>query len=146
MAVSKSDLALIWGGGLGVIALIVWRWQALLTVTLSPDLAQASGLTPKREQLVITIALALVVAVAIKVVGALLISALLIIPAAAARPLVRTPESMAILAALFGGLSALGGLGAAFKWDTQTGPTIITIATIIFVLTTFGSRLWSKRN
>ncbi|WP_390913498.1 metal ABC transporter permease [Pseudosulfitobacter sp. SM2401] len=136
LAVSKSDVALIWAGAAGVIGLLIWRWQALLSVTLSPDLATASGINARREQLILTLALAVVVAVAIKVVGALLISALLIIPAAAARPLARTPETMALLAACIGVFSALGGLNAAFRWDTQTGPTIVSIAAAVFVLTT----------
>jgi zinc transport system permease protein len=144
LAVSKQDLAIIWGGGFAVVGLILWRWQALLAVTLSPDLAQASGINARREQLVLTISLAIVVAVAIKVVGALLISALLIIPAAAARPLVRTPEAMVILTAVIGSFAALGGLGAAFRWDTQTGPTIITIAAAVFLVTQVGSRLFVK--
>ena len=144
LAVSKMDLAIIWGGGLSVVALVLWRWQALLSVTLSPDLAQASGINARREQLVLTIALAIVVAVAITVVGALLISALLIIPAAAARPLVRTPEGMAIIAAIIGSVSALGGLGVSFQLDTQTGPTIITIAAAAFLLTNVGVRLFQR--
>ena len=69
------------------------------------------------------LALALVVAVAIKVVGVLLITALLVIPAAAARPLVRTPEAMAVVAALIGACSALGGLWAAFILAAPTGPS-----------------------
>ena len=81
LAVGKTDLAVIWGGGLAVLALLTWRWQALLTSTLSDDLAQASGISPNRERLVLTLALALVVALAIKVVGALLIAAMLLIPA-----------------------------------------------------------------
>lgn len=134
LGVSKTDLALIWGGVVAILGVMIWRWNALLTVTLNPDLAQAAGLNSRREQLVLTVALAVVVAVAIKVVGALLISALLIIPAAAARPLVRTPEAMAIMAAGLGGVAALGGLGAAFQWNTQTGPTIVTLAAIFFAV------------
>lgn len=135
LAVSKADVGLIWAGTACVLALLIWRWQALLSVTLNPDLATASGINARREQLVLTLALAVVVAVAIKVIGALLISALLIIPAAAARPLSRTPEGMALLAACIGVFAALGGLNAAFQWDTQTGPTIVSIAAAAFVLT-----------
>lgn len=141
LAVGKSDLLVIWGGALAVMALIGARWSALLTSTLSPDLAYASGLNPRREQLVLTLSLAVTVAVAIKVVGALLIAALLIIPAAAARPLARTPERMVLVAALIGGMSALGGLAAAFKLDTPAGPTIVSVAALIFILTGTIARL-----
>ncbi|MEN8935517.1 MAG: metal ABC transporter permease, partial [Planktotalea arctica] len=68
LAVSRFDLAIIWGGAALVMALLWWRWSALLTATLSADLAYAADINPRREQMVLTIALALVVAVAIKVV------------------------------------------------------------------------------
>jgi zinc transport system permease protein len=139
LAVGRSDLVVIWGGGAAVVALLVWRWQALLTATLSPDLAYAAGLNPLREQLVLTVALAIVVAVAIKVVGALLIGAMLIIPAAAARPFARTPEGMAVLAMAAGALAAVSGLAASFRWDTPTGPTIVCAAAAVFAVSALGN-------
>ncbi|WP_108483350.1 iron chelate uptake ABC transporter family permease subunit [Oceaniglobus ichthyenteri] len=135
LAVSRTDVMVIWGGAALVLALLSWRWSALLTATLNTDLAYASGIDPRREQLVLTVALAVVVAVAIKVVGALLIGAMLVVPAAAARPLARTPESMAIIAAVIGAASALGGLAAAFRFDTPTGPTIVCVAAVCFAVT-----------
>ena len=134
LAVGRPDLVLIWGGALLVLGLLSWRWSALLTATLNPDLAYAAGIDPRREQLVLTLALAVVVAVAIKVVGALLIGALLIIPAAAARSFARTPEQMAVLAALIGGGAALGGLQLSYQFDTPTGPTIVSLAAALFVV------------
>jgi zinc transport system permease protein len=81
------------------------------------------------------LALAMTVAIAIKVVGALLIGAMLIIPAAAARGLVKTPEMMAFTAIVIGILSTLGGIGASYIWDTPTGPTIVTVTAVIFIVT-----------
>lgn len=132
LAVSRGDLAFVWGGAVVVLGLLAWRWQALLTATLNEDLAHASGLNPDRERLVLTVALAIVVAVAIKVVGALLIAAMLIVPAAAARALSRTPEAMAALAVAIGALSALGGLQLSLWQDTPAGPSIIVVAAVIF--------------
>lgn len=134
LAVTKGDLAFIWGGAVLVLGLLTWRWQALLTATVNEDLAHASGLNPNRERLVLTLALAVVVAVALKVVGALLIAAMLIIPAAAARALARTPEGMAGLAIAIGALSSLGGLSLALMQDTPAGPSIVTVAAVIFAL------------
>lgn len=140
LAVSRLDLTVIWGGAALVVALIGWRWSALLTATLNEDLAYASGIDPKREQLVLTLALAITVAVAIKVVGVLLIAAMLIIPAAAARPLSRTPESMALVAAGIGSVSALVRLRLAYIFDTPAGPSIVCVAAVIFaVLSIVGS-------
>ncbi|AUQ60650.1 iron chelate uptake ABC transporter family permease subunit [Phaeobacter inhibens] len=143
LAVNANDLMVIWGGALLVVGLLWWRWSALLTATLNPDLAHAAGIDPRREQLVLTLALAVVVAVAIKVVGVLLIAALLIIPAATARPFAATPERMTIIAAVTGAISALGGLQLAFMFDTPTGPTIVCLAACLFALSSL-KQLLSK--
>jgi len=132
LAVSRIDLLVIWGGAALVFGLIVWRWSALLASTLNEELAYASGIDPRREQLVLTLSLAITVAVAIKVVGVLLIAALLIIPAAAARGLARTPEAMARIAAVIGTISAVAGLQGAYVFDTPAGPSIVCVAAIIF--------------
>lgn len=145
LAVTPADIAVIWGGAILVLGLIGSRWSDLLTATLHSDLAYASGIDPKREQLILTVSLAIVVAVAIKVVGILLIAAMLIIPAATARPFSRTPEAMAVIAALIGGVSALGGLRAAYHFDTPTGPTIVCLAAIFFALSTVVSAVRTPR-
>jgi zinc transport system permease protein len=141
LAVSRADLAFIWVGAVLVAGLLAWRWQALLTSTLNEDLAHASGLNPARERLVLTLALAVVVAVAIKVVGALLIAALLIIPAAAARGLARTPESMAMMATVIGAAASIGGLQLSLWQDTPAGPSIIAAAAILFTLSVLFGRM-----
>ena len=144
LAVGKTDLAIIWGGAALVLALLAWRWRALLTATLNADLAFASGLPPRREEMVLTLALAIVVAVAIKVVGALLITALLIIPAAAARPLARTPEMMAALAAGIGAIAAISGLVGSYLADTPTGPSIVAAAAALFAIVNIAASLYRR--
>ena len=118
LAVSQNDLAIIWVGVILVLLLMYWRWSPLLMSTLNEEMAYASGLNPKRDKIILTLSLAITVAVAIKVVGVLLIVAMLIIPAATARIFARTPEAMAIIAALIGSLYAFGGLEAAYIFDT----------------------------
>ncbi|MDG2451534.1 MAG: metal ABC transporter permease [Paracoccaceae bacterium] len=135
LALGRVDLAVIWGGALSVFALLAWWWTALLTATLNPDLAHASGFNPKREQLILTLCLAVVVAVSIKVVGVLLIAALLIIPAAAARPISTSPERMAVMAGVIGVGSAIGGLHMSLWYDTPAGPSIVCVATVMFIVT-----------
>ncbi|MEM9580656.1 MAG: metal ABC transporter permease [Pseudomonadota bacterium] len=144
LAVSRMDLAVIWLGAAAVLALLWLRWSALLTATLNGDLAQAAGINPRREQLILTLAMALVVAVSIKVVGVLLIGAMLIIPASAARPLARTPEAMALWAIAIACMAALGGLGAAYHWDTQAGPTIVCCAALLFALSQMAQRVLKR--
>lgn len=133
LAVSRGDIALIWGGAFLVAALIFWRWQQLLTSTLNEDLAHASGINPDKERLVLVIALAVVVAVSLKVVGALLIAALLIIPAAAARGFARSPEVMVLGAIGVAAVSSVLGLQLSLAADTPAGPSIIVAACGCFV-------------
>lgn len=140
LTVGRGDLALIWAGT-ALVGLLVWRnWVLLLTSTLSPDLARSAGLDPRRGSLLLSLLLAAVVAVAIQVVGALLVTALLIIPAAAARNLARTPEAMALAACGIGSLAALGGLGLAVAADAGVGPSTVTVALLAFATLTAAGR------
>lgn len=134
LSVTRTDLLVIWGGAAVVLGLMWWRWTALLVATLNEDMARSTGTDPRREQMLLTVALAVIVAVAIKVVGVLLIAAMLIIPAAAARPLSTTPERMALTAALIGSGSVLAGLQASLLWDTPAGPSIVSVAAVAFLV------------
>ena len=134
LTVSVSDLAVIWGGSVLVLALLVWRWSALLTTTVNEELAASAGINPRREQMILTLALAIVVALALKVVGALLIASMLIVPAAAARGFAKTPEGMAATAVVFGMLATIGGIWASYFADTPTGPSIVVVAALIFLI------------
>ena len=140
LAVSRTDLAVVWGGSLVVAGLLLSRWQGLLAATVNEELAQASGINPRHARLVLTVALALTVAVSIKIVGALLIAALLIIPAAAARQFARGPEMMALGATVMGALSVLGGLVASLRLDTPAGPSIVAVSAVLFALSLFMRR------
>jgi len=133
-AVSLTDVGVIWGGVVLILSIIAWRWTALLTATLNDDLAYANGINPKREQLILTLALAVVVAVSIKIMGALLITAMLIIPAAIARPFSKTPEGMALITTGVGAICSVIGIYASHLWDTPTGPTIVCVAALLFIL------------
>lgn len=141
LTVSTSEIIWIAGGGAGILAIIASAWRGLLNATLSPELMAAEGGSLLRDKLVFTLSLALFVALAMKLVGILLITAMLILPAAAAAPLARSPERMVAISALIGSLSVLGGLWMSWEADTPAGPSIIVIATGFFVLTA----LWPKK-
>lgn len=134
LTVTYDDLWAMAAGAAVVLGLLIWRWDALLTATISEDLATSLGQNPARERLILTMAMAITVAVAIKVIGALLIAAMLIIPAASARVYARGPESMAVIASLMGAGAVCLGLWASLTWDTPAGPSIIVAATISFVV------------
>jgi zinc transport system permease protein len=134
LAVSWTDIAMIWGGGIVVLAAIAWLWRPLLASTVSPDVAEAEGLHPERARLFFMLLMAVVIAIAMKIVGIMLITSLLIIPAATARRFSATPEVMAIFASLIGAVAVVGGLFGSLRYDTPSGPSIVVAALILFMV------------
>ncbi len=134
LAVTRQDLAWIFGGGLVVLALLKWLWPSLLMATIHEELAQVEGVPVARHQLVLMVIFSLVIAVAMKMVGVLLITALLIIPAATARRLASSPEKMVIMAIGFGMIAVASGLSLSWHVDTPAGPSIVVSAFVIFLL------------
>ncbi len=133
LAVSWSDIALIYLTGAVTLAVILWRWNALVSLTVSEQIAAAEGLRPFQTRNILMILLAAVIAVAMKVVGIILAVSLLIIPAATARQLAGTPEQMAVLASVAGVVSVLGGLLLSLEYDTPPGPSIVVVSFALFV-------------
>jgi len=134
LAVSALDIAVIYGGGLAILGLLVAFWRPLLASTVSPELAEAEGLRPEASRILLMVLMASVIAIAMKLVGVLLITSLLIIPAATARRLSATPEHMAVAASLLGALAVVGGLFGSRQWDTASGPSIVVAALLLFTL------------
>jgi zinc transport system permease protein len=139
LAVTRSDLVWIWGGGVLVLGVLAGLWSWLLRVTINEELATAGGVPTRAVRLAFMLLMALAVAIGMKIVGLLLIVALLVIPPAAARQFARTPEQMAGLAVLAGALSVLGGIGGSLLWDTPAGPSIVVAATVLFMLSLAGT-------
>lgn len=146
LAVEASDVLWILLAGLLVAILLSWQWRSLLAVTVSPELAAIDGLPVKRLNTMLILLLALIVALAMKVVGILLVSALLIIPPATARSLSRSPEQMIALASLCGVLAVGLGLWASFHWDTPAGPSVVVAAATLFALSVLVQNLRSMKS
>lgn len=134
LAVDPSDLLWIVAGSALVLACLLALWRQLLAVTVHEELAQVEGLPVAGLRLALVLLIALVIAVAMKIVGVLLITSLLIIPAAAAQRHSRTPEQMAIGASLLGMLAVGGGLSLSWFEDTPAGPSIVVCAASLFLL------------
>jgi zinc transport system permease protein len=137
LAVSKVDIAVIYGGGCVVLAALIWAWKPLFAVTVNRDLAAAEGYNVQSYDVLLMVLLAAVVAVSIKIIGVLLITSLLIIPAGAARRFSSGPAVMAGLSALFGGIAVIGGLMASLSYNTPSGPSIVVVALLIFFVGLF---------
>jgi zinc transport system permease protein len=134
LAVARDDLVLIAAVGAIIIALLTRYWDPLLAITVHAELAAVEGLPVARLRLLQLMLLALLVAVAMKIVGVLLVTALLIIPANIARPWAKSPEHMAVLAALFGGIAVLIGIACSMWFDTPTGASVVLSAACAFIV------------
>ena len=134
LAVEIQDLLWVAASVIAVGGLMALNWRGLLASTVSPELAEIDGYPVKRLNLLLVLMLALVVALAMKIVGILLVSALLVVPAATARSFSRTPQQMVLIAAVSGISSVLLGIWASFQWDTPAGPSVVVAAAGLFVL------------
>ncbi|MEH6576247.1 MAG: zinc ABC transporter permease subunit ZnuB [Amphritea sp.] len=134
LAISPTDLIWIYAGGIAVL-LILWKlWNPLLAITINEELAQVEGVPVTFIRLTLMLLIAVVIAIAMKVVGILLITSLLIIPAAAARRLATSPEQMAVTASFLGAIAVMLGLLASYQWDTPAGPSVVVAALFEFLL------------
>ena len=137
LAVTTHDLYWIYGGGAIALAMLVVLWRPLLSMTINEDLAQVEGVNVDLMRLLLMLMVGLVIAVAMKFVGALIITSLLIIPAATARRFARSPEVMAVMASVIGILAVFGGLAMSWHYDTPAGPSVVVAAAAIFMLSQF---------
>ena len=135
LSVNVTDLLFVWIGGSIVLIVLVLIWRPLFAGTVNLELAKAEGLNPDLANAIFTLLIASVIAISIKIVGILLITGLLIIPASASRNLSSTPIQMAIISSIIGVASVVLGIQTSMIWNTPTGPTILTITLGVFILT-----------
>lgn len=135
LAVSAGDLWWIFAGLVFVGGMMLWLWRPLLSISVHEELAAAEGVRVNAVRAGFMLLVAFTVAISIKIVGILLITSLLIIPAAAARAFASSPEQMAAGAAALSAISVLAGLGFSVQFDTPAGPSIVLVLTALFVLT-----------
>lgn len=137
LSIGYRDLIWIYSGGIVVLLLLSRYWDSLLSITINEELAEVEGIPTTRMRVLLMLMIAVVIAVAMKIVGILLITAMLIIPAASARRLSKTPEMMAALASVFGCTSVLMGILFSALFDTPVGPSVVVGSAMLFV-TSYG--------
>lgn len=134
LAITLNDLYWIYSSAVLILLSLMLLWRPLLSMTVHEELAQVEGVKVVPIRLLFMMMVALVVALAMKIVGVLLITALLLIPPATARSFAHTPEQMVGLAALIGCMVVGLGLYFSWQWDTPAGPSVVIAATILFIL------------
>ncbi len=134
LAVTTEDIALVWIGGIIILGILYYIWKSIFSATVNYDLAAAEGMRPEISNFIFTLLLAAVIALSIKMIGALLITGLLLIPAAIARNLSNSPKQMIIISVLAGIASVVIGLFTSLELNTSSGPSIIVVSLALFVL------------
>jgi zinc transport system permease protein len=141
LAINITDIMWIYVTNIIVLALLIKLWSPLLSITTNESLAAVEGVNVVRLKWVLMMMMAIVFAIAMKLIGVLLITALLIIPASAARQFAKTPEQMAFIASLLGIVSVMVGILFSGWWDWPAGPAIVVVSTLLFVLSLIFSAL-----
>ena len=134
LAVTVDDLLIIWIGGAIILVVLKLIWKSLFASTVNYELAEAEGLNPDRAKAIFTVLMAAIIAISIKMVGLLLITGMLIIPAAMARNVSDSPQKMVLFSVIGGLLSVIIGLFSSLEFNTPSGPSIIAAALLLFIL------------
>jgi zinc transport system permease protein len=135
LTVSSRDVLTVWIGATLVLAVIFYLWRDLIAISVHEDLARAEGVNVPWVELAFMLTMAAMTALAMKIVGLLLITALTVIPAAAARRVSTSPEAMALWSSIFAALAVIAGLMMSATWGTIAGPSVVLSASFLFVLT-----------
>ena len=144
LAVDENDLLFIWVGGAFILLILKLIWKPLFASTINYELAEAEGMKPDKYNAIFTILMAAIIAISIKIVGLLLITGMLIIPAALARNISNNPVQMVILSTVGGLLSILIGLFSSLEFNTASGPSIIAAALFLFLVSLIKVRKFSE--
>ena len=144
LAVNQNDLLLIWIGGALILLILKFIWKPLFASTVNHELAEAEGMEPNKFNAIFTVLMAAVIAISIKIVGLLLITGMLIMPAAMGRNLSNNPQQMVKLSVIGGLLSVIIGLFSSLELNTPSGPSIITAALILFCFSLIKIKKYSE--
>ncbi|MCK2023584.1 metal ABC transporter permease [Microbacterium sp. kSW2-24] len=134
VSVSSPDLGWLMGISLVVLLGLLIMWNPLRFDSLDPESAAARGVPTRAVSLLFMVLLGLIVAVSVHIIGALLVMALLVTPAAAAMRVTAGPVAVPLLAALFGFVSAVGGILLALAGTLPVSPYITTLSFTIYVV------------
>ena len=133
LAVTIMEIYIAMIGGIFILIILSINWQSFVLTTINEKLAKAEGVNILISQLLIMLLMTVVVAVSFRIVGLLLITSMLIIPAATARQLSNSPEKMAFFSALLGVAAVIIGIFSSLFFDTPSGPSIVVAAVLIFI-------------
>ena len=134
LGVKVSDIIAVSAVALLALAVIMLTYRKLLFSTFDPDVAQVSGVRVSLVEAMLLALLSLTILVTMRVIGTLLISALLVIPAASARLTTNSFSRMLWIAPLIGGVTCFVGMNLSYFLDTSASATIILLDAFVFIV------------
>ncbi len=135
LTLTPYDILIIYICAIINLSIIYKYWSQLVAITIDPNLAKIHKIKTSKIQMIFILVMALTIGISIKIIGTLLITSLLVIPAATARHLSKTPKEMAVIASLIGIIGVIIGTFLSSIFDVPTGPAIILSFTFLFLCT-----------
>lgn len=140
LMVDLTDIIVICILTVFILLWLYYRWKLLLSAAINEDMAIVEGINTKTLELEFMLIMAVLISLSIKIVGILLISSMLVIPAATARNLSHTPKQMMIYSAIFGVIAVISGILISAFFDTPSGPAIVISAVCVFIGSLFAKK------
>ncbi|WP_018661482.1 metal ABC transporter permease [Heyndrickxia acidiproducens] len=144
-AVSRTDLWLIIAISIVVLAVVILLYKELFVLSFDEEFAKVSGIPAKSIHLIFMVLIALVISAAMRIVGIMLVSALITLPVAASIRISRGFKQMILFSIVFGEISVMGGLVSAFYLNLPPGGTIVLISIMILLVSIYLKRLRKQR-
>ena len=135
LAITENDLLLIFAIGILTVAVLLICLKPFLQITFNRDLARVEGVNVRFFEYMLFLIIAIVITVSLKIIGIILVTSLLIVPAASAKNIASSMKRLFVLSSAFGVVSGIIGLACSVYLNTSSGPTIVLVSIGIFFLT-----------
>jgi len=143
IAIAYADVLFALAISAAVLLIFVLLWRPLFKITFNREVAQVSGVPVALYDYLFLALLAAVTAVSIKIIGIILVPALLVVPAAAAKNISKSFRQMVVYACAFGVASVIAGLVGSFYLNTAAGATVVLVSILFFAVTLMARRISS---
>lgn len=146
LSVTSEELRIIGGLSILVLGLILLFSKELYFIAFDQEMAEASGVPARRIFFLLLTLVALTVVISLKTVGAILVFAMILIPASTAYQLTNSLTTLTLYSVIIGVTTAVGGVMISATWDLPSGPAIVLLATTVFFLSVLFSPKRTRRS
>ena len=145
LSVQAFDLYIILTIAIGIAIWLIFSFRSLTFMSLAEENAAVAGVRTRLQTAILYVALALATVLGVKTFGIILVSALLILPAATSRMVTKNFRDYVIVSIILAELTVLAGLSLSYRLDLPSGAVIVTVGTVFFFLAVIFKSLFSRR-